>query len=112
MQFRVGSRGVSAGVGKQQQQQQLTTTTLSSHRNLDRCEAIRKQLGYTKLPVLRIRKRSLFFGECGFDIFVPGSASLGQVGSERVRDLDPDLTFPKLKIDTVQNFPNAPPPSQ
>ena len=44
---------------------------------MERAEAIRKYLKYTKLPVLRNRQRKLLFGESEFDTFGPGSASLG-----------------------------------
>jgi hypothetical protein len=49
----------------------------SSLRNMDRSESIRKELRYLKIPVLRNRKRSLFFLESEFDTFGPGSAALG-----------------------------------
>jgi len=48
-----------------------------SQNTMDFCESIRKQAGYTKLPVLQNRKLSLFFGESEYDTFGPGSASLG-----------------------------------
>lgn len=40
-------------------------SSLTSYRNMERAEMIRKQLRYTKIPVLRNRKRSLFFVESG-----------------------------------------------
>jgi hypothetical protein len=49
----------------------------SSIRNIERAERIRKAMGYLKLPVLRNRRRTLFFGESDLDTFGPGSAALG-----------------------------------
>lgn len=62
VQFRVGS---------------VDGTALWSLRNLERCELIRKKMGYQKLPVLRNRKQAFFFGESELDSFGPGSAALG-----------------------------------
>jgi len=56
VQFRIGTLtpgGGSAG---------LLTTSL---KNMERAEMIRKQCRYTKIPVLRNRKRSFIFGESG-----------------------------------------------
>lgn len=80
--------------------------SISSMKNLERCEAIRKQLGYLKLPVLRNRKRLLFFGESNFDTFGPGSASIGPPAEMRRDELEglPDFD-PNLKTDFSQKFP-------
>jgi hypothetical protein len=49
-----------------------------SFSNTERSERLRKALRYTKVPVLRNRKRTLFFVESDdFDAFGPGSAALG-----------------------------------
>ena len=83
-------------------------TTTSSIRNIDRCELIRKQLRYTKLPVLRNRKRALFFVESDWDTFGPGSASLGPPAEMTTGELEgrgSDDVDPNLKIDILQNFP-------
>jgi hypothetical protein len=83
-------------------------TTTSSIRNIDRCELIRKQLRYTKLPVLRNRKRALFFVESDWDTFGPGSASLGPPAEMTTGELEgrgSDDVDPNLKIDILQKFP-------
>ena len=102
IQFRVGSLNANTGASSTL----VSMSTLSSMKNLERCEAIRKQLGYLKLPVLRNRKRSFFFGESDFDTFGPGSALLkspAEMGMDEIyggEDVDPNL-----KIDFVQSFP-------
>ena len=56
VQFRIGTLtpgGGSAGL------------LLTSLKNMERAEMIRKQCRYTKIPVLRNRKRSFIFGESG-----------------------------------------------
>jgi hypothetical protein len=63
-------------------------TSILSIRNMDRSEVIRKQLGYLKLPVLRNRKRTLFFGESDLDTFGPGSAALGPPAEMRTGELE------------------------
>jgi hypothetical protein len=65
-----------------------SNASLLSTKNLNRSEALRKQLGYLKLPVLRNRKRTLFFGESDLDSFGPGSASLGPPAEMRTRELE------------------------
>ena len=68
----------------------------------ERAEHVRQSLSFDKLPVLRNRKRSLFFVESEWDTFGPGSAALEaemRTGEGR-QDVDP-----KLKIDAVQGFP-------
>jgi hypothetical protein len=45
-----------------------------SLRNIDRAEEIRQQLGYTKIPVLRNRQRTLWFGESDWDTFGPSGS--------------------------------------
>ena len=61
---------------------------VSSLRNVDRAEMIRKQLRYLKLPVLRNRKRTLFFVESDLDTFGPGSAALGSPAEMDTRELE------------------------
>lgn len=88
----------------------LTVAFLSSSsmKNLDRCEMIRKELRYTKVPVLRNRKRALFFVESDFDSFGPGSAALGPPAEMTTGELEGRQDVdPRLKIDSVQNFPFA-----
>mmetsp|Transcript_19470 Transcript_19470/g.31324 ORF Transcript_19470/g.31324 Transcript_19470/m.31324 type:complete len:97 (-) Transcript_19470:616-906(-) len=81
----------------------------SSLRNIDRSEMIRKELRYLKIPVLRNRKRSLFFFESDFDKFGPGSASLGPPEELQSGEIESgrlsDNVDPKLKIDMLQQFP-------
>lgn len=112
VQFRIGSVDPSL-------------TAFGSQRNIDRAEAIRKELRYTKIPVLRNRKRSLFFVESDLDTFGPGSAALGPPAEMKSSDIDgrnqdvnnrgtgrlSDNVDPKLKIDLLQQFPVVPPPS-
>lgn len=94
VQFRVGALNPSLSLMS------------SSTRNLERCEMIRKQLRYTKLPVLRNRKRALFFVESDFDSFGPGSASLGPPAEMTTGELEGRQDVdPRLKIDALQNFP-------
>jgi hypothetical protein len=94
VQFRVGSL-LSASV-----------PFSSSLRNIERCEMIRKELRYLKLPVLRNRKRSLFFGESDLDSFGPGSAALGPPAEMRTGEIEGRQDVdPKLKIDFTQQFP-------
>lgn len=100
VQFRVGSTGGSTGGA---------TVGTTSLRNLERCEQIRKELRYERLPVLRNRKRSLFFVESDLDSFGPGSAALGPPAEMRAGEVDggrlSDNVDPKLKIDLLQQFP-------
>jgi uncharacterized protein (DUF1499 family) len=77
VQFRVGSTAEGRGAG-----------LLSSSRRIERCEEIRKQMGYLKLPVLRNRRSSLFFGESDFDTFGPGSAALGPPAEMTMSELE------------------------
>lgn len=83
--------------------------SLGSHRNLDRAEAIRKEMRYLKLPVLRNRQRSFFFVESGFDSFGPGSAALGPPAEMKIGEIEDgrlsDGVGPQLKIDLLQQFP-------
>lgn len=91
--------------------------------NMERSERIRKSLRYLKVPVLRNRKRTLFFVESDLDAFGPGSAALGPpeemspgevaVGSvfgppsregERTKR-GSDEVDPRMKIDWVESFP-------
>ena len=75
-----------------------TTITSSSTKNLERCELIRKELRYQKVPVLRNRKRALFFVESDFDTFGP---SLGAAGE----DVDAKMNIDDYPSELVQNFP-------
>jgi hypothetical protein len=81
----------------------------SSLRNIDRSELIRKELRYLKIPVLRNRKRSLFFLESDFDKFGPGSAALGPPENLQSDEIEggrlSNNVDPKLKIDMIQQFP-------
>jgi hypothetical protein len=95
VQFRVTSLN-TAGFGK----------SFTSLRNMDRAELIRKELRFLKLPVLRNRKRSLFFVESDLDTFGPGSAALGPPAEMKTGELDgrrQDVD-PRLKIDFLQQF--------
>jgi hypothetical protein len=96
VQFRVAGVGGSAmGFGA------------SSIRNIERCELIRKEMRYLKVPVLRNRKRTLFFFESDMDTFGPGSANLGSPVERNTREFD-EQTFPNFKIDLMQQFPTPP----
>jgi len=91
VQFRVGSMGGGRAGGR---------------RNMERCEAVRKELGYERLTVLRNRKRVFFFGESGLDGFGPGSAMLGPPAEMTTGELEGRQDVdPRLKIDFVQSFP-------
>mmetsp|Transcript_26709 Transcript_26709/g.59352 ORF Transcript_26709/g.59352 Transcript_26709/m.59352 type:complete len:310 (-) Transcript_26709:112-1041(-) len=95
VQFRIGSLGGSSGIS-------------SSLKNMERSEMIRKQLRYTKVPVLRNRKRSFFFGESDLDTFGPGSAFLGPPAEMSDGEIEGRLeldTKRDLKIDLMQSFP-------
>lgn len=78
----------------------------SSMRNMDRAESVRKAMRYLKLPVLRNRRRSLFFVESDLDTFGPGSAALGPPAEMTTGELEGrgDID-PRKKLDTVQQFP-------
>jgi hypothetical protein len=94
VQFRIATLGAGAGFG--------------SMKNIERAETIRKELRYLKLPVLRNRKRSLFFIESDLDTFGPGSAALGPPAEMKTGELEgrgSDDVDPKLKIDLMQQFP-------
>ena len=101
VQFRIGSVVTNEVNGK-------TLLRGSSLRNIERGEMIRKELRYLKIPVLRNRKRLLFFAETDFDQFGPGSASLGPPAEMKAGEVDgrlSDNVDRRLKIDTVQQFP-------
>jgi hypothetical protein len=66
----------------------------SSLRNIDRAENIRKAMGYLKLPVLRNRRRTLFFGESDLDTFGPGSAALGPPAEMTTGELEGRIYVP------------------
>lgn len=78
-----------------------------SLKNMERCEMIRRELRYDKVPVLRNRKRTLIFGESDLDTFGPGSAALGPPAEMSTGELEgrQDDVDPRLKIDSVQLFP-------
>lgn len=96
VQFRVGS--LSSG----------SVPFSSSLRNIERCEMVRKELRFLKVPVLRNRKRSLFFVESDLDTFGPGSASLGPPAEMRTGEIEGRHDVdPKLKIDLLEQFPFA-----
>lgn len=61
---------------------------IGSLRNIDRAELIRKELRYQKLPVLRNRKRALFFVEPNFDSFGPGSGAIGSPADMSTNELE------------------------
>jgi hypothetical protein len=85
-------------------------TAILSLRNQVRCELIRKQMGYLKLPVLRNRKQAFFFGESDLDTFGPGSAALGPPAEMATGELEGRQDVdPKLKIDFLQQFPVSKP---
>jgi hypothetical protein len=98
VQFRIGSVEASNNVLR-----------ASSLRNMERSEQIRKELRYEKIPVLRNRKRSLIFFESDMDTFGPGSSSLGPPEDMKSGEIDngrlSDIVDPKLKVDTIQQFP-------
>lgn len=97
VQFRIGSIG--------------DPIRLASLRNTERSELIRKELRYLKIPVLRNRSRSLFFGESDLlDTFGPGSAMLGPPAEMTGGELEgrgSENADPNLKIDFVQKFPRT-----
>jgi len=97
VQFRVGSivgRAGSPGL------------LSSSQKNIERCEEIRKQMRYLKLPVLRNRRRSMFFGESDLDTFGPGSAALGPPAEMTSGELEGRQDVdPRRRLDLLQNFP-------
>ena len=89
--------------------------------NTDRSERIRRALRYTKVPVLRNRRRTFFFVESDqFDSFGPGYSealgppeemSAGELNEQggrnnggRTRRLS-DEVDPRLRIDLVESFP-------
>lgn len=101
VQFRIGSRVMTSS--------SLLGRSLS---NIERSERIRKALRYTKIPVLRNRKRTWVFVESdSMDGFGPGynealgppaEMSPGERGETRRLSDDVD---PRLKIDVVETFP-------
>jgi uncharacterized protein (DUF1499 family) len=99
VQFRISSlSGGSVGI------------VARSLRNIERSEMIRKELRYLKLPVLRNRKRKLFFVESDMDTFGPGSAALGPPEEMRKGEIEgrgSDDVDSKMKIDFLQQFPKS-----
>ena len=123
VQFRIGtvpsSSSSSLSSSSSSSRSSSLLTRFGSQRNIDRAEEIRKELRYLKIPVLRNRKRSLFFVESDLDTFGPGSAALGPPEEMRSSDIDgddddtrkrkysgsgrlSDNVDPKLKIDLLQ----------
>jgi hypothetical protein len=51
-------------------------------------------MGYLKLPVLRNRRRTLFFGESDLDTFGPGSAALGPPAEMTTGELEGRIYVP------------------
>jgi len=103
VQFRVGTINPGKSIAS------------SSTKNLERCELIRKELRFLKVPVLRNRKRLLFFAESDYDSFGPGSAALGPPAEMTTGELEgrgSDDVDPKMKIDVLQNFPLTSRPSR
>jgi hypothetical protein len=98
VQFRIGSL---AGTHKS------FSPFSNSLSNLERSEELRKELRYLKVPVLRNRRRSLFFVEAdGLDSFGPGSAALGPPAEMTTGELEGRQDVdPRLKIDLLQQFP-------
>ncbi|KAL3940875.1 MAG: hypothetical protein SGBAC_004670 [Bacillariaceae sp.] len=99
VQFRIDSLGSSAA-----------GLLSRSFNNMERSELIRKELKYLKVPVLRNRRRSLFFVESNLDTFGPGSAALGppaEMKNGEIEGRGSDDVDPKLKIDLLQQFPKS-----
>lgn len=98
IQFRVGSSS-SNNISS-------TNYIMISLSNLERCEMMRKEARFLKLPVLRNRKRLLFFGESDYDTFGPGSAALGPPAEMTTGELEGRQDVdPNLKIDLLEGFP-------
>mmetsp|Transcript_4120 Transcript_4120/g.6885 ORF Transcript_4120/g.6885 Transcript_4120/m.6885 type:complete len:291 (-) Transcript_4120:1003-1875(-) len=101
VQFRIGSKTMTSS--------SLVGRSLT---NMERSERIRKALRYTKIPVLRNRKRTWVFVESdSMDGFGPGynealgppaEMSPGERGETRRLSDDVD---PRLRIDVVETFP-------
>eukprot|EP00978_Attheya_sp_CCMP212_P040111 scaffold215519_cov53-Attheya_sp.AAC.3 len=73
-------------------------------------EAIRKQARFLKLPILRNRQRTFWFGESEWDTFGPGSAALGPPAEMRTGELEgrfSDVEDPRRRrsMDLFQQFP-------
>ena len=105
----------------------MATTMVFGRRSLsngDRSERLRRALRYAKVPVLRNRRRTMFFVESdSLDGFGPGSGSLGPPeemspgemvldgairlgggGMRRTRRGSDDVD-PRMRIDWVESFP-------
>ena len=107
VQFRIGSTASGKDAHNNDND---NNKSFASLKNIERAEMIRKQLRYTKIPVLRNRSRALFFGESNFDTFGPGSAMLGPPAEMSTGELEgrlSDNVIPK-KSDFLQMFPRAP----
>ena len=94
VQFRIGSLSGGAPFSK-------------SLSNMERAEALRKELRFLKIPVLRNRKRAFFFAEAdGLDTFGPGSASLGPPAEMKTGELEGrQEEDARLRIEALQQFP-------
>jgi hypothetical protein len=75
VQFRIGS--TTAPPSSSSSTRGIANVFGRSTSNMERSERLRKALRYLKVPVLRNRKRALFFVESELDSFGPGSAALG-----------------------------------
>ena len=114
VQFRIGTTSTSSSATTK-----ATSLLGRSLSNNERSERIRKALKYTKVPVLRNRKRTFFFVESDeLDGFGPGSAMLGPPEEMSPGELNEDggggmgrtsrgsdNVDPKLGIDLVESFP-------
>lgn len=94
VQFRVGSIAATSNSNNN------VILAQKSIKNLERCELIRKELRYLKIPVLRNRKRALFFVESDFDSFGP---SLGAAGE----DVDAKMNIREYPTELLQSFPSV-----
>ena len=93
----------------------IASSSSSSKNNVMKwSEAIRKQARFLKLPVLRNRQRTFWFGESEWDTFGPtGSAALGPPAEMRTGELEgrfSDVEDPhrRRSIDLLQQFPLLP----
>jgi hypothetical protein len=121
VQFRLGTTTTKTTAAA------AATTAVLGRRSLsngDRSERIRRALRYAKVPVLRNRRRAMFFVESdSLDGFGPGSGALGPPeemspgemvldgairlgggGMRRTRRGSDDVD-PRMRIDWVESFP-------
>ena len=97
VQFRIGSLSGGGRIAPFSQ-------SLSS---IERAEALRTELRYLKVPVLRNRKRAFFFADVdGLDTFGPPSASLGPPAEMKTGELEGrQEEDAKLRIEPLQQLP-------